>query len=100
MDVVLTDVALIELTRIADYIGQHNPRNAANFLSDILEKCDGLATFATAYPLVPRYESHGVRRRPHGDYLIFYRIKGDHVEIIHILHGARDYDWLLFPSGE
>jgi plasmid stabilization system protein ParE len=39
-----------------------------------------------AYPLVPRYESRGIRRRPVGDYLIFYRLQDNRVEIVHILH--------------
>lgn len=49
-------------------------------------------------PLVPRYEHHGIRRRPQASYLIFYRIEDDRVVIIRILHGARDYEALLFPE--
>ena len=51
-----------------------------------------------AYPLVPRYEHFGIRRRPFGRYLIFYRVNEDAIEIIHILHGARDYEAILFPE--
>jgi toxin ParE1/3/4 len=51
-----------------------------------------------AYPLVPRHESSGVRRAPHGDYLIFYRVTTDSVEILHVLNGARDYEPILFPD--
>jgi toxin ParE1/3/4 len=52
-----------------------------------------------AYPLVPRYESGGIRRRPVGDYLISYRLQDSRIEIVHILHGARDYEALLFPPA-
>lgn len=31
-------------------------------------------TQAIRFPLVPRYEGHGIRRRVHGNYLIFYRV--------------------------
>jgi hypothetical protein len=51
-----------------------------------------------AYPLVPRHENKGVRRVPHGDHLIFYRIGVDTVEILHVIHGARDYEAILFPD--
>jgi toxin ParE1/3/4 len=51
-----------------------------------------------AIPLVPRYEHLGIRRRPFGNYLIFYRIGADAIEVVHILHGARDYEPLLFPE--
>jgi len=40
----------------------------------------------------------GVRRRGHGNYLIFYRVDLEKVVIIHILHGAQDYGTILFPS--
>ncbi|WP_445083416.1 type II toxin-antitoxin system RelE/ParE family toxin [Bradyrhizobium sp. TM239] len=48
--------------------------------------------------MVPRYEQKGVRRRPFGNYLIFDRVGNDAIEVIHILHGARDYEPLLFPE--
>jgi plasmid stabilization system protein ParE len=51
-----------------------------------------------AYPLVPRHENSGVRRVPHGDYLIFYRVTADTVDILHVLNGARDYEPILFPD--
>jgi toxin ParE1/3/4 len=47
---------------------------------------------------VPRYEHLGIRRRLFGQFLIFNRIGSDAIEIIHILHGARDYESLLFPK--
>jgi plasmid stabilization system protein ParE len=34
----------------------------------------------------------------HADYLIFYRVGAELVEVIHILHGAQDYEALLFPK--
>jgi toxin ParE1/3/4 len=36
-----------------------------------------------------------IRKRVHGDYLIFYRVRGRQVEIVRILHGARDWNALL-----
>jgi toxin ParE1/3/4 len=35
-----------------------------------------------------------------GDYSIFYRVLSDTVEILHMLHGARDYEPILFPASE
>jgi plasmid stabilization system protein ParE len=32
-------------------------------------------------------------------YLIFYRVSDEGVEILHVLHGARDYEAILFPDG-
>jgi hypothetical protein len=33
-----------------------------------------------------------------GRHLIFYRVGENIIEVIHILHGARDYEPLLFPE--
>ena len=62
------------------------------------KKCLGLADLPERFPLVPRYEAKGVRRRGHGNYLIFCRVEVEKVVIVHILHGAQDYGTILFPS--
>jgi plasmid stabilization system protein ParE len=46
--------------------------------------------------LVPRQEHHGIRRRVHGNFLIFYRVETAKVVIVHIQHGATDYGAILF----
>lgn len=39
-----------------------------------------------------------MRRVPFGDYLVFYRGRADRVVVLHMLHGATDYEKLLFPE--
>lgn len=39
-----------------------------------------------------------MRRRVHGDYLIFYIVLDDAVVIVHVVHGARDLDAVLGAS--
>jgi hypothetical protein len=51
-----------------------------------------------AYPLLPNWEDRAVRRRVHGNYLIFYRIGPDAVEVLHVLHRAMDYEQILLPA--
>ncbi|MGZ8248325.1 type II toxin-antitoxin system RelE/ParE family toxin [Methylomagnum sp.] len=98
MRVVITDAAKTDLIEIGGYISQYSPRRAASFLDELLDHCEALADMPRAFPLIPRYERHGIRRRAHRDYLIFYRVGEGFVEVIHILHGARDYEALLFPQ--
>lgn len=71
---------------------------AISFLRELRVKCLGLSGHPERFPLVPRLEGLGVRRRRHGNYLIFYRVEADKVVIIHILHGAQDYGAMLFPD--
>jgi toxin ParE1/3/4 len=98
MIVHLSAEAEYDLETIGDYIARDNPARALSFLQELRSKCLGLADMPERFPLVPRYEATGVRRRGHGDYLIFYRVEAEKVTIIHILHGAQNYNTTLFPS--
>jgi toxin ParE1/3/4 len=94
--VVITTEALEDLERIAAYIAQDNPQRARSFVQELVGKTRELGDLPQGFPLVPRYAHLGIRRRAHGSYLIFYRVEDDRVTVIHILHGARDYEVLLF----
>lgn len=97
MIVRLSAEAELDLEAIGDFIARDDPSRALSFLHELREKCLGLAEMPQRFPLVPRYEATGVRRRAHGDYLIFYRIYEQSVVILHVLHGARNYSTILFP---
>lgn len=98
MIVELTAEAEHDLEAIGDYIARDNPRRAISFLQELREKCLALADKPERFPLVPRYETESVRRRSHGNYLIFYRVERAKVVVVHVLHGAQDYTAILFPS--
>jgi toxin ParE1/3/4 len=98
MTVVVTDEAEADLEAIGDWIARDNPRRAATFVGELRRCCMELARAPRRNVLVPRYEHTGVRRRPYGNYLIFYRVIPGRVEVLHILHGARDYEAILFPD--
>lgn len=91
MRVRLTRRAEADLDGIAGYIARDNPPRAATFIEELYDKCMTLADAPEAFPLIPRYESLGVRRRVHGDYLILFAVKGQTISILRVLHGARDY---------
>ncbi len=98
MIVRISDEAERDLEAIGDWIARDNPARALTFVRELRAKCEGLADFPERFPLVPRYERHGVRHRVHGNYLIFYRVGEDAVDVIHVLHGATDYAGVLFPE--
>lgn len=99
MIVVVTAEAEADLEQIATYIAEQSPAAALSFVRRLREKCESLADAPRGYPLVPRYEHLGIRRRPFGNYLIFYRVVTDAIEVVHVLHDARDYEPLLFPES-
>ncbi len=98
MIVYLSAEAEHDLEAIGDNIARDNPRRAVTFIQELRTSCMDLATLPESYPLVPRYEARGIRRRVHGNYLIFYRAGTDRVVVIHILNGAMDHEPILFPG--
>ncbi|HEY5793806.1 MAG TPA: type II toxin-antitoxin system RelE/ParE family toxin [Bosea sp. (in: a-proteobacteria)] len=98
MRVVVTEAALDDLMRIGRSIAQDAPARAETFVAELYDRCRRLADMPRAYPLLPNWEEAGVRRRVYGAYLIFYRIAEDAVEVLHIVHGAQDYERILFPD--
>jgi plasmid stabilization system protein ParE len=96
--VVVTAEAEADLEQITAYVAEESIESALRLAQELREKCESLADAPRGYPLVPRYEHLGIRRRPFGNYLIFYRIGPNAIEVVHVLHGARDYEPLLFPE--
>ena len=72
MNVVLTAEAETDLESIAEHIARDSVTAALNIVHELREKCLALVEAPRGYPLVPRYEHHGIRRRAFGSYLIFY----------------------------
>lgn len=98
MKVRFTTEARTDLQLIGDYIAKDNPFRALSFVDELEQKCLTIAASTKAFPLIPRYEKHGIRRRVHGSYLIFYRVEAEQVVIVHVLHGATDYAAILFEG--
>lgn len=100
MIVVLAAAAEGDLERICGYIARNSPQRALSFLGELKQSCLSLADMPAAFPVVPRYSRLGIRRKVHGNYLIFYRVAEQTVEILHILNGAMDYEGVLFPDDD
>jgi toxin ParE1/3/4 len=99
MIVIISDEAEADLEKIADRIADDNPARALSFVKELRGRCEDLADMSNAFPLVLHYEHVGIRRRVHGSYLIFYRVGASSIEVLHVLHGAMNYEPLLFPEG-
>ena len=86
MRVRLSSEARRDLIAIGDFIARDNRRRAISFTKELTRKCAELADMPSSFPLVPRYERKGIRRRVHGAYQIFYRVDGELVHVIRVLH--------------
>jgi toxin ParE1/3/4 len=94
----LSDHAERDLLRIGEYIAKDSPLRALEFVRDLRQRTLQLGETPLAFPLISRFSAQGVRRRVFGDYLIFYRVEAEIVQIVRILHGARDIEPLLDPD--
>ena len=89
MKLLVMPQALENLREIEEFIAKHNPIAAVNFVQKLTERFDELRN---APGIGRKHEqiAPGLRSSAVSDYLIFYRVSGSKLEIIHVLHGARD----------
>jgi toxin ParE1/3/4 len=86
------------LREIGLYIARDNPVRAETFVLELREVCHKVAAHPQSFPIVAHHRASGLRHRSHKRYVIFYRVGDDAVEIVRVLHGARDWGRLLFPN--
>jgi toxin ParE1/3/4 len=86
--------ARADLQEIEDYISRDNPDAAGRLLLTIDEKCQLLARHPgiglERSELRPRLRSFAV-----GNHVIFYLPAKDGIEVVRVLHGARDLPGLF-----
>lgn len=90
----LTEEAEADLADIWLRMAVDNPANATRFIESVLEKCELLAGqpgIGRARPLL----GPGLRSFAVGNYLIFYRAIADGIEVVRIIHGARNIEPLF-----
>jgi len=86
-----------DLAEIWDYIADDSEPAADEFIDTLDQKFQVLA----ARPLAGRVRdelAEGIRSFPVGRYIIFYRPQAQGVEIVRVLHGARDLDAIFHPD--
>jgi toxin ParE1/3/4 len=83
--------AVVDLEGIGDYIASHNPNAAVRFV-DALERRWNLLTLHP-FSGAPRDDiAPGIRHLVIGEYLTLYRVGGDAIEILRVLHGHRNIE--------
>jgi len=78
-----------DLEEVEEYISHDNPDAAARLILSIREKCELLSR----QPEIGSDRSElflNLRGFPVGNYLIFYLLGKNGIEVVRVLHGARD----------
>ena len=87
-ELIISDYAEADLVDIGKYIAQDNHDAAISFIKRLKQRCNELLPF----PGVGRKRDEiqpGFRSVTEGNYVIFYRVKGEAVEIMRIFEGTR-----------
>jgi toxin ParE1/3/4 len=91
--IILTQEALADLERIAGYIRQQSPQNAAAVSEAILSAIDSLSSMPARFKRVGKSRKrgsliHAMVVRP---FIIYYRVEqsSETVYILNVFHGAR-----------
>lgn len=95
MQVRLSTQAILDLQAIRKWIEPDNPERAVTFIEELGNAASRIGTMPHAFPLIPRYEKHGIRRRSFKGYGILYSVQPDRVFVHRIIGPGQDYDRAL-----
>jgi toxin ParE1/3/4 len=89
-----TERAASDLADILEYLDQHSPPAAERFAAAVDQRCAQLGRL----PDIGRLREElapGLRSIVIDRYVLFYRVTPNAVEVLRILHGARDLERIM-----
>lgn len=90
-------LAETDILEVWDYIADDNPAAADRWVDQLDAQFRMLAT----QPMMGRTRNElapGVRSFPFGRYVVFYVALDDGIDVVRVLHGARDIDAVFHPE--
>ena len=94
MKIVWTDPAVKDLHELHAYIARDSEMYASGFVERIILAAERLADYPRAGRIVPETNDENVRELLYQRYRIIYRVKGGYIEMLSVIHGARDLEEL------
>lgn len=95
LEVFFSPASVTDLEEIRDYIAARNPDAAARLLDAIEETCNRFGQHpkigTSRDDLFPGIRVFPVKK----NYAVFYRVLDDAIEIVRVVHAARDFDRLF-----
>ena len=90
MKLIWTDPSLADLRAIRDYIARDSDSYAADLIGEVVLSVERLLRFPRLGREVPEAQDENIRELLYQNYRIIYRIAGERIEILTIVHGSRD----------
>lgn len=89
VEIIWSTTAENDLIEIIDYIAQDSPQYALSFYDDVQEKVENLIDFPHIGRIVPELDESNMRELILSNYRLVYRIHGEKIQILRLIHGAR-----------
>ena len=80
------------LSAIYNYISQNSPQYAQRLVERLTRRSEQIANFPFSGRLVPEFETEQIREVIEGSYRIIYYIKPEQIDVIAVLHAARNIE--------
>ena len=90
MKIVWTEPAVEDLRELHAYIARDSEVYAIGFVERIILAVEQVADHPRVGRIVPEKNDENVRELLYQNYRIIYRVKSDQIELLTIIHGARD----------
>ncbi|MCA2940222.1 MAG: type II toxin-antitoxin system RelE/ParE family toxin [Microcystis aeruginosa L111-01] len=92
MKVFWTETAVNHLSSIYNYISQNSPQYAQRLVERLTRRSEQIANFPFSGRIVPEFETEQLREVIEGSYRIIYYIKPEQIDVIAVLHAARNIE--------
>ena len=92
--IIRSQESLDDVVGIGMYIGQDNPAAAKRMVRKIEERIQLLSDFPRSGTKRPDLADN-LRCVAEGNYVIFFRPLDDGIEVVRVIHGARDYETMF-----
>jgi len=89
--VLWTASAVAQLQSINDYIAQTSPEYAMRIIDRLTRRSIQIAAFPFSGRIVPESERDDVREVIEGLYRIIYLVESTQVQVVAVIHGAREW---------
>ncbi len=84
-----------DLRNIALFIATDSITHALRFYDELEAACFSLAQFPERHPIIFNKKGAQVRCRTYGRYLIYYKADLEVVQILRVIHSAKDQENML-----
>jgi len=88
-----TDTAQDHLEAIYAYIAHDSPVYAKRMVDRLTRRSQQISAFPLSGRRVPEYDMDQIREVIEGMYRIIYHVKSDRIDVIAVVHSARNVLW-------